>query len=504
MSITNSVARRMRKATALSSAGMGCAMLLALAGAVPALAEPATAEGARKLTETLQSYVGPVPFEKGFIAIAPKGDGYDVTLSFDGSKLDDGKSGDGKGVGEVARINPYVVRLTPQGDGRWAVKSGPAPIAVAWSRQWKESPETGSLNFAGCASEGMFSPTLMSFETLTFGCDSATVAVRSHDADVDVLSGKFGFETSSTADGEGGVDIKADSKLAGLKGKVLDKKDQQFPVTFEVESGQQSFSATGVRYAAFYDLGLFLRDHPTKGQLMLAQDEFKAKLRAILPLWRDAESTSRVEGITVNLPFGAVKLARASQTYGLAGLVKQGYYSDALSYSGLEIPDVLVPEWARPLIPSEANYATKLSLSGLDGMADVLIRGLDLRLPEDPPFTKTMFVALMTRLLDGDLNYKADFDVTAPSFTLKGDGSAAVNPEPTAGIAVSATGFDKVMESLGKADVEDARKALFFLTFAKDLAKPGPDGQLVWNIAYDIVTNSVKVNDRVFRLPEPK
>ncbi|MEW9304913.1 hypothetical protein [Labrys neptuniae] len=498
MSIINGVAFRMKKGTALSSAAACCAVLLALAGAAPALAEPATAEGARKLTETFQSYIGSVPFEKGFITIAPKDDGYDVTLSFDGSKLDNAK---GKGVGEVARINPYVVRLTPQPDGKWAVKSGPAPIAAAWSREREGNTETGSLNFAACASQGVFAPKLMSFETLVAGCDGSSATVRNHDADVDLSTGKFGFETTSKADEADGVDVKFDSKLEGLKGKVQDKKDQQFPVAFELTGGQQTLSATGMRFTAIYDLVAFLRDHPSKGEIVLAQDELKTKLRTALPFWREVSSTSSIEGLGVNLPFGQVKLAKATQAYSLTGLVKQGYYSDALDYSGLVIPDVVVPEWARSLIPAQANYSTKLSLNGLDGMADVLIRGLDAT--QDPPFSKMMAVALMTRLLDGDLNYKVDFNVAAPAYTLKGDGSAAVNPEPTASLAVAATGFDAVVEGLSKADAEDARKAVFFLSFVKGLAKEEGNGQLVWNVSYDIVTHSVKVNDQVFRLPQP-
>ena len=498
MSIMNGVALRMKRETALSSAAACCAVLLALTSATSASAEPATAEGARKLTETFQSYIGSVPFEKGFIAIAPKDDGYDVTLSFDGTKLDAAKD---KGVAEVLRINPYVVRLTPQADGNWAVKSGPAPIAVAWRRVWKESPETGSLNFTACASQGVFAPKLMSFATLTAGCDGSAATVRNHDADIDLSTGKFGFATSSKPDANDGVDVKFDSELQGLKGKVQDKKDQQFPVSFELAGGQQTFSATGMRFAAIYDLVAFLREHPSKGQIVLAQDDLKTKLRAALPFWQEVSSTSHIEDLVVTLPFGQVKLGKARQAYGLTGLVKQGYYSDALNYSGLEIPDVVVPEWARSLIPAQANYATKLSLNGLDGMADVLIRGLDAT--QDPPFSKMMAVALMTRLLDGDLNYKVNFDITAPGYTLKGDGSAAVNPEPTASLSVSATGFDAVMENLGKADIEDARKVVFFLSFVKGLAKEEANGQLVWNVSYDIVTHSVKVNDQVFRLPQP-
>ncbi|MBP0579145.1 hypothetical protein J8I29_07500 [Labrys sp. LIt4] len=498
MSIMNGVALRMKKGTALSSAAACCAVVLALAGAAPALAEPATAEGARKLTETFQSYIGPVPFEKGFITIAPKDDGYDVTLSFDGSKLDEAK---GKGVAEVLRMNPYVVRLTPQSDGNWAVKSGPAPIAMAWSRVWKESPETGSFNFAACASQGMFVPKLMSFATLTVGCDGGAATVRNHDADIDLSTGKFGFMTSSEPDANDGVDVKFESQLQGLKGKVQDKKDTQFPVSFDLAGGQQTFSATGMRFAAIYDLVAFLREHPSKGQIVLAQDDLKTKLRAALPLWQEVSSTSQIEDLVVTLPFGQVKLGKARQAYGLTGLVKQGYYSDALNYSGLVIPEVVVPEWARSLVPAEANYATKLSLNGLDGMADVLIRGVDAT--QDPPFSKTMAVALMTRLLDGDLNYKIDFNVAAPAYTLKGNGSAAVNPEPTASLAVAATGFDAVVEGLSKANVEDARKAVFFLSFVKGLAKEEGNGQLVWNVSYDIVTHSVKVNDQVFRLPQP-
>ncbi|WP_448951862.1 hypothetical protein [Labrys neptuniae] len=496
MSIINGVARRMRKGTALSSAASCCAVLLVLAGAAPARAEPATAEGARKLTETFQSYTGPIPFEKGFIAIAPKGDGYDVTLSFDAGKLRDGA-----GKNDMARINPYVVRLTPQPDGKWSVKSGPAPIAVAWSRDRKGETETGSINFAACSSQGLFAPEMMSFETLTAGCDASTVAVRAHDADVDLTSGKFGFTSASTADATNGVDVKFESRLDGLKGKVNDKKEK-LPFTFELAGGQHAISATGMRSAAIYDLATFLRDHPSKGQIIGAQEELKTKLRAALPLWQEVSSTASLNGLTVSLPFGPVKLAKATQTYRLSGLVKQGFYADSLSYSGLVIPDVLVPEWARPLVPSEASYGTKLSLNGLDGLADVLVRGLDFT--QDPPFSKLAGVALMTRLMDGDLNYKLDFNVVAPSYSVKGDGSAAVNPEPTASLAVSATGFDAVIQSLGKANEEDVQKVLFFLSFVKGMAKEEANGQLVWNVSYDIVTNSVKVNDQVFRLPEPK
>ncbi len=85
------------------------------------------------------------------------------------------------------------------------------------------------------------------------------------------------------------------------------------------------------------------------------------------------------------------------------------------------------------------------SFSGLDGMADVLIRGLDAS--QEPPFTKMMAVAITTRFFSGQAAHELNLHAGAQAYTVKGEGKASINPEPQADMSLYATGFDAVMSA---------------------------------------------------------
>jgi hypothetical protein len=489
-----------RKGTRLSTllAALGGSALVGLACTVPALAEPATAEGARQLTAAFQAYIGSEPFEKGFLAIAPRGESYDLTFAFDSRKLALPDS-DGS-----MQVDPYVVHLTPKTGGTWAVNTDPGPINLSWASTRDSLDEKYGLKFSDCVTQGVFDPSLMIFPNLSSKCGSAAFTARNPDADVDFTTGAITVASAGKTDGSGGVDLQYEVQLAGLNGKLMDKKSagQPLPIAFKVGGISQALAASGVRVQAIADLVAFAKDNASREKLVAAQDELKVKLRAALPFWKDFSSALRLDDGVVDTPVGSAKIGHIEQKQALTGVVKDARYADALSYSGLELPPLIVPDWARTLIPGEASYDTKLSFSGLDGMADVLIRGLDAS--QEPPFTKMMAVALMTRFFSGQPQYELNLHAGAQAYTVKGEGKASINPEPQAGMSLSATGFDAVVSALSKAEDPDISKALFALAFAKGLAKGGADGQLVWNVSYDIVTNKVVVNDQSFSLPEPE
>jgi hypothetical protein len=481
---------------------LAASALVSLAFAMPAQAEPATPEGARKLTEAFQAYIGPEPFQKGFLSIAPHGESYDVTVAFDSSKLDlpdqDG----------TTRLDPYVVHLTPKPDGTWGVSTDPGPIGMSWTAAdtpLGEAPKNQKVNLklADCVTQGVFDPKLLLFPALSSKCGSGTFAVRASDGDLDIATGELSTQSTGKADG-GSADLQFDLQVAKLSGKFTEKKPDSppFPVAFQLGSFRQTFTTNGARIGAVADLVAFLKDNASRDRLVLVQSELKAKLRAALPFWQDISSVTRLDDGVVDTPAGSAKIAHIEQHQALTGVVKDARYADGLSYSGLELPPLLVPEWARTLVPTQASYNTKLSFSGLDGMADVLIRGLDAS--QDPPFTKLMAVALMTRFFSGQPQYELNLDTTAQAYAIKGQGSASINPEPKAGISLSATGFDAIVAALSKANQPDIQKALFGLAFVKGLARAGTDGQLVWDVSYDIVTNKLVVNDQSFALPEPQ
>lgn len=486
------------RAVSAFTASLGLGVLLGFVCAAPASAEPATAEGARKLTDALQAYVGIEPFAKGFLAIASHGESYDLAISFDSSKLDI------PGTEGVTRLDRYVVHLTPTPDGTWAVNTDPGSIALSWTNADPDQNQKFDLKFADCVSKGVFDPKLMAFPTLSSKCASAALRVRAPDGDLDLTSGELTSQGTAKAGATGGVDLTSDVKLAIMNGKFVGKKSpgEPLPITFRFGALHQAMAATGVRTIAAADLITFVRDNASRNRFELPQDELKTKLRAALPLWEDLASDASLDDGAVELPTGSARIAHFEEKQALTGVVKDARYADSVSYSGLEIPPAVVPDWARSLVPSQASYDTKLSFSGLDGMADALIRGLDLT--QDPPLSKMAGVALLTRFFSGQPRYDLTLGATAQAYTIKGQGQASINPEPQAHIAVSATGFDAVVDALKKSGDPDMQNGLMGLAFIKGLAKTGPDGRMTWNVSYDMVTNKVWVNDQGFALPEPQ
>jgi hypothetical protein len=475
---------------------VGLGTLLGLAFTVPALAEPATAEGARKLTEAFQSYIGVEPFAKGFLAVAPNGESYDLSISFDSRQLDTMPQ-DG-----VTKLDRYIVHLTPKSDGTWGVGTDRGPIALSWTSLDPALDQKFNVRFNDCISQGVFDPKIMAFPTLSTKCANTVVTVRAPDGDFDLTTGEFAADGTGKAGANGGLDLQSDTRLAMLIGKFVDKKSpDHFPVTFRLGAMHYVATTEGFRTLAIADLIRFVHDTATLNKSEVPQDALKTKLRAALPLWENVNVAFDLDDGAVETPVGSAKLAHIEHKQDLAGVTKDFHYTESIAYSGLELPPTAAPDWVRSLIPSQASYDTKLTFSGLDGMIEALIRGVDLS--KEPPISKMAGVAMMMRFLNGQPRYDLAVDAKAQAYAVKGQGQATLSPEPQASLALSASGYDAVVEALSKSGDPDLQKTLLGLTFIKGLAKGTPDGQLTWNVSYDMVTNKLWVNDQGFPLPDP-
>jgi hypothetical protein len=85
--------------------------------------------------------------------------------------------------------------------------------------------------------------------------------------------------------------------------------------------------------------------------------------------------------------------------------------------------------------------------------------------------------------------------LSTPTLDLAYEGEAsAVAGEPRGRFTVSADGLDKALALLQEIEGTDpeAEAAILSLTYAKGLAKPGPDGRLMWTIEFaggDVTVN---------------
>ena len=118
-----------------------------------ALAEPATENGAKHLTQVFQTYLGAT---KGVVSVVANGAVYDLTL--DVAPL----MALAKDSGTSGSVTPLKMVLTDNGNGTWGVTQDQA-VSVALTL-----PDGSDMkeDFASIKSEGTFDEALMTFSSL--------------------------------------------------------------------------------------------------------------------------------------------------------------------------------------------------------------------------------------------------------------------------------------------------------------------------------------------------
>lgn len=468
---------------------------VALAGlaSTQALAEPATEQGAKAIRDGFARIFGTKLLDKGIITIKPDGEAYDVTYDFSSAKY--GAPADGPQL----QFGPFTTRLTPQGTGKYAFEQTTPSLDFSY-KSGKAGPQSeATQRLKNCSMTGMFDVNVPNFLDQKMSCESGVIAFRSPIEDIDATIGKIAFVAAGKTQGEGVTGLNVTGDLLDLVETVTvkDPANPTPPMAIRADRVHESFAVDGFASAKVTDAFAFYAGRKAGDAGKAGQDQARAKLKAILPLYQTMTAQIRYENMSVGTPVGIIRMAAFDSNLASNGLVKAGTVAGSLAMSGLSLPDGLVPDWARGLVPEKATVNLNLTGLDLEAIASKAIEaGTDAK-PVQPGAFKAM---LMPLLLAGQPKLTFDQSLTAPSYDVKGQGETSLLPSQQGKATISASNLDDIAAALGKAGASGVgpQRAAMGLAFLKGLAKKGPDGRLIWDLDFDSLARKVTVNGQSF------
>ena len=437
----------------------------------------ATNDGAANLAGLLQTYLGAT---EGVVTVAPENAAYNVKIDLAPliSKM--------RQPGLDAHVTPLELLVTDNGDGTWSVTQDQA-IELAVS-----VPDTMdyTMSAAHFVSNGIFDESLHSFSSFTADLTDVSNVQTIRDPTIDEINSAshadtIHIESTASAGAAGGVDTTSTYDVAGYSQTMgLPMMGEVQDVTVTARSYTAKVDMQGFRPDAFYRLLAFLVANPSAEAITGKQHDLKEILRAGVPFFDHMISNAAVGSVVADTPMGTIRLDQIQATVEANGIVANGQVREAVTLSGLRLPVELVPAWAIDLVPQ--SLVLDLGASGFDlaGPATLLLNNLDLT--ADPPLPEGVDQALLALLLPkgaAEVTLGAS-SVKGPVYEAKFAGSMSVGPNdiPTGTARITATGLDKVEAAFAAAPPSLGMQGSIATGMLVAMAKPGADGELVWDI----------------------
>ena len=465
--------------------------LIAILGASPVLAAPATPDVARQLEQSYADYLGRAAVESGVVKVAPQGDDYVVVWDLEkGAEL----IGADPGAFHAAT---FAYRLTPTGDGAWRLAADAFPT-MTFDAPTDAGRFSANVELSGFSLQGVYDPAQAEFLRAEIGVDAAhvknSVVDSKQNTAGDLVETGIKAEARAKSADSGGVDLACVQRIAGMTETVVSGPvDGSAPatLTYTVGAGTGEATLTGLRAAAIAEAWKYVvahLDQPAPGP------EFDAKLRAALPLWTDFKGVGELNDFALSAPFGHAKLTRLSETVSLSGLTSLASAEFGLKFDGLSLDAPAAPAWTAKLIPASIDFDLKFSGGGFDKAAEIVL--------EDSSFAASGDLSteaqdkIAAALLAGDPKLiLAPGRLTTPVLDLAFEGDlSATGGAPRGRLTITADSLDKALDLMRDAAASDpeAQTAIVALTYAKGLAKTLPDGRLGWTI--EVSGSEVTVN----------
>lgn len=444
-----------------------------------AVANPATPEGAAALTTTFQTYLGTVA---GVVTVQPEGEIYGVKLNFAPLLM--------KLPAEIqASVTPIEFKLTDNGDGTWEFSEDQSISATFKAPGEAEM----SLYIAHMASTGTFDSALGVFSASSGDASDISFTETTRDGSGGMTTTTYQVaslhsETSAVANAQAGADISTTYVMNDIS-EVFDMPamgEGAAPVTLTVRAKSYAADATitGLRPDALYKLLAFVVANPSAEAMDAGWPMLKPLLTSGLPVFEHVQSKDKMLGISVDSPLGNFGLAEAGIQIEMNGFVADGMVREAISLTGLTLPEGLVPDWAAGLVPHRLSLDMKLAgfdaasgvLKAMD-MVDATRNGGMVELPEND-FLKAL-------LPSGAVGFTlAPGSTTAPLYTLVYEGSMTAGPgvAPRGVATITMTGLQAVRDAVKSAPPDMGMQAAPVLGMAEGIAKKGANGALIWEL----------------------
>eukprot|EP01037_Dinobryon_pediforme_P020868 gene20868-21589_t len=481
---------------ALFKNGLLCLALTTSLCAAPAWAGGNPSNQADPLTDLYGRLFGSQPDgQSGAFTVAH--DGAKTRVTIDVAAL--AKPLNAMGLSVVSKPLTYV--FTPQDDGTIRQDSeGQQDLALAIDIAAPEQ-QTGLFKYEGMSFSALIDPKVAFVRTLAAKVAHATGEIRQPGIGMSVAIDGSGNEltVNSTNAADGSVDVRGAQVMAGAVETIrIDPANASKPpvapamnAEIKVLSGRSDFSIDGLKTLAVRDMLTFLLAQKQVSQMseseaLSAQEKLKEHVRDVAPLLRTASVTARVDGISVQSPYGSGSIGTFQ--VGLDANTGDVQHLAGVSYKidDFKIDSAFLPVWSKPLVPTNLDLAFGVGDIDVNGGLTKVVDNLDvtkhdLVAEEVLPEVKAAFLPRGTVHLE-----LKPSSIKGTTYAVNWQGGMDVEDNHAkTHLDVSMTGLDSIIATLSKVKDKGVPETLVGLYGAQALAKPGPNGSLTWAIDYE-------------------
>ncbi|SPH24383.1 hypothetical protein DEA8626_03434 [Defluviimonas aquaemixtae] len=457
----------------------GTALSLFIASG-PAFSEPATPEGATRLKELFQTYLGNTP---DVITVTPGGENYRAVV--DPNPF----FALGAEAGLTGTVTPMTLTLTDQGGGKWGVEQD-EPFALTI-----DVPDVFSLDLRIAQSRwsGVFDEALIAFEQAEAEISGMRLEETFAEPGGPKMSITYAIDEMSyvsraTAAMGGGVDATMDYKVSGIVETISSAPNPDMPIpvsaTFTIDSYDAAGEVKGMRTQGLYALLSWFVAHPSEEEIEADLAGTSDAIAAALPIFEALHLSGTFDNLDVVTPFGAGGADAGRFDIDLNGVVGEGRLREMVALQGLRLPEELMPDWVPQLLPDEVTLDFAVSGFDLAAPAAMLLEAMaENKEPDDARQAEILRALLPDGKLHvtfGPAGAASDiYDVDIEAEIVAGPAD-----EPAGSAFISAGGIEAVLEALNDAPDDVRQGAVPAIMMMRGIAKPEEGGRYSWDVEF--------------------
>jgi hypothetical protein len=457
----------------------------ALTGAAIANDKPATAAGAKTISDFFATYFGKAAASPPALSVTPEGTDYAVAIDI--GALNTPMSG--AGIGYEPAVLKY--KFFEQSDGAWRIEQNDVPPIVGHSRQGDATIET-KITISGAHFTTVIDPAVSWLRSGKGAADKTTLHQTGPGLQNTMEFGPLAVDSTGavTPDGVGSIvgkeTIGPTSMKMSIDPKAANPKAaaDAAPVEFTVQSDMADVGIAfgGLKVRPALDLWAFLVAHPTRAALAADEAALKTLATAVLASQVSLREEGATSKVTVQAKPGVFGFEGIKGAIAFAAAGPASQFEEHVAVAKLALPEGLVPPMYHDLVPNAFDIAVKVSgfdpnAAGAEAIADMHLAG------DAPPISKDDNAKVMAKLIGGGpvVVEIPPSHIVAPRLDLAFEGKIIYNKgKPTGTITLHMRNFDSTVSAMKSLGPEAEKQMMPALTMAKGLAKNDPDGRLTW------------------------
>jgi len=451
-------------------------LVVLAASSLPALSATTQAD-ADKVRDALKPYLGPFT---DTVKITPFEEGFKASLDL-AAVLADAKKKD-----VDITLSPIELTATPLGANKWKLhREGDFSLAAKFPGGYINEQLTGMTYDATLdMDQGIITESAWVAKAVTV--DEELPAQGGMKSKVKMAIDGLSAKSTAKVNPEGGTDVTVTEPFGPFTfSEHLDNGKQPVDVSGKSAGGTAEATIIGLRGKPILDIWKFGVAHVDKKPTADDQNVLKTALAAALPIFKSFDSKGSFGKLDVTTPMGVFSVDNVGFASKANGLVKEGYFQEAISLDGLTLPAGIAPAWSTSLVPK--NLKIDFNFSGYDfaTISKGFIEASDFTKAD--PVAPEILAKLQASVLPAGIVTVGlgPSAVSNSAYNLTAEGSFAAGPaaQPSGKAKIKLTGMDEVMKAINGAPPEARLKdASAVMIVAKGLGKAEADGSITWNV----------------------